>query len=98
MHEFVRENAEVGEHLLPYCHQIVALLKRWLLGIHQGAVFHEHLDCSLDEHTFRFNRRTFRHCWKLFYRLLRYAIQTDSIKYNQIFKDVRGSTMKRHNI
>src|SRR5215831_10043423 len=34
----------------------VSLLKRWLLGTHQGAVSAEHLDYYLDEYTFRFNR------------------------------------------
>ena len=31
-----------------------SLLKRWLLGTHQGAVSHKHLDYYLDEFTFRF--------------------------------------------
>ncbi len=32
-----------------------------MLGTHQGAVSHEHLDYYLDEFTFRFNRRTSRY-------------------------------------
>lgn len=34
-------------------HQVVSLLKRWLLGTHHGAVTHEHLEYYLDEFTFR---------------------------------------------
>lgn len=90
IHEVVRKDAEVGEHLLPYCHRIAALLKRWLLGTHQGAVSHEHLDYYLDEYTFQFNRRTSRHRGKLFYRLMQHAMKTDSVKYNQIVKRLRG--------
>ena len=30
--------------LMPWVHRIESLLKRWLLGIHQGAVSHNHLD------------------------------------------------------
>ena len=30
--------------LLPGVHKAISLLKRWLLGTHQGAVSHEHLD------------------------------------------------------
>ena len=45
-----------GEHLLPRVHRVVSLLKRWLLGTHQGAIGHEYLDYYLDEFTFRFNR------------------------------------------
>ena len=29
--------------LLPRVHRVVSLLKRWILGTHQGAVSHEHL-------------------------------------------------------
>jgi hypothetical protein len=41
--------------LLPAVHRVAALLKRWLLGTHQGAVHPAHLDYYLDEFTFRFN-------------------------------------------
>ena len=58
-----------GEHLLPRVHRVVSLLKRWLLGTHQGAIGHGHLDYYLDEFTFRFNRRTSASRGKLFYRL-----------------------------
>jgi len=37
---------------MPGAHRIAALLKRWLLGIHQGAVSDKHLDYYLDEYTF----------------------------------------------
>jgi hypothetical protein len=38
-------------------HRVASLLKRWLLGTHQGGVSHDQLDYYLDEFTFRFNRR-----------------------------------------
>ena len=56
--QIVRSSAEVGENLLPLTNRVASLLKRWLLGTHQGAVSAEHLDYYLDEYTFRFNRRT----------------------------------------
>ena len=43
-----------------------AALAVWLP--HQGGISREQLDYSLDELTFRFNRRTSRHQGKLFYR------------------------------
>ena len=52
--------------LLPRVHRVVGLLKRWLLGTHQGGVSAAHLDDYLDEFTFRFNRRRSRHRGKLF--------------------------------
>jgi hypothetical protein len=56
-----------GQHLLPRVNRVVALLTRWLLGIHQGRVSAAHLDGYLDEFAFRFNRRTSRWRGKLFY-------------------------------
>jgi transposase-like protein len=61
--------------LLPGVHLVAALLKRWLLGTHHGAVSADHLDYYLDEFTFRFNRRTSRSRGKLFYRLVQQAAQ-----------------------
>ena len=57
-----------ASQLLPRVHRVVSLLKRWILGTHQGAVSHEHLDYYLDEFTLRFNRRKSRSRGKLFYR------------------------------
>jgi hypothetical protein len=67
--------------LLPRVHRVASLLKRWLLGTHQGAVSVEHLDYYLDEFTFRFNHRTSRSRGKLFYRLLQQAVQTPPTPY-----------------
>ena len=57
--------------LMPGVHRVASLLKRWLLGTHQGSVGPEHLDAYLNEFTFRFNRRGSRRRGLLFYRLLR---------------------------
>jgi len=66
-----------GAHLLPRVHRVASLLKRWLLGTHQGAIGHAHLDHYLDEVTFRFNRRKSVSRGKLFYRLAQHAMQVD---------------------
>ena len=42
---------------LPGVHRIASLVKRWLLGTHQGSVADNHLQAYLDEFTFRFNRQ-----------------------------------------
>jgi hypothetical protein len=60
------------------------LLKRWLLGTHQGAVSHTHLDYYLDEFTFRFNRRTSRSRGKLFQRLVEQALAVDPVPYKKL--------------
>jgi transposase-like protein len=64
-----------AEHLLPRVQRVISLVKRWLLGTHQGAIAREHLDDYLDEFTFRFNRRKSASRGKLFYRLAQQAVQ-----------------------
>ena len=70
--------------LMPRVHRVASLLKRWLLGTHQGSVSHEHLAYYLDEFTFRFNRRRSKSRGKLFYRLVQQATTTDPTTYNGI--------------
>jgi len=78
-HQVIRRQANVGENPLPRVHRVASLLKRWLLGTHQGAVRPSHLDYYLDEFTFRFNRRTSRSRGKLFYRLVQQAAAVDPV-------------------
>jgi len=73
-HEVIQPTTELGDNLLPRVNLIASLLKRWLLGTHQGAVRPSHLDYYLDEFTFRFNRRTSGSRGMLFYRLLQQAV------------------------
>ena len=75
---------------------VASLLKRWLLGTHQGGVSREHLDYYLDEFTFRFNRRTSRHRGKLFHRLLEQAVAVGPVPYAAMVKGIRGRKKKRH--
>lgn len=74
VHQVVRKDYNVGDNLLPLANRVVSLLKRWLIGTHQGAVHTSHLDYYLDEFTFRFNRRTSKSRGKLFYRLVQQAV------------------------
>ncbi len=39
-------SGESADAVLPRVHRIASLLKRWLLGTHQGAVSREHLFCG----------------------------------------------------
>jgi transposase-like protein len=73
-----------AEHLLPRVHRVASLLKRWLLGTHQGAIAHEHLDDYLDEFTFRFNRRTSASRGKLFFRLAQQAVQVEPAPFDSL--------------
>ena len=69
---------------MPAVHRVSSLLKRWLLGTHQGSVQPHQLDYYLDEYTFRFNRRTSRSRGLLFYRLLTQAVATGPVTYRVI--------------
>lgn len=75
---------EMADELLAHVHRVASLLKRWLLGTHQGTVGHKHLDYYLDEFTFRFNRRTSRSRGKLFHRLVQQAVQVDPVTWENV--------------
>ena len=75
---------EAAVELLPRVHRVASLLKRWLLGTHQGAVGPAHLDYYLDEFTFRFNRRRSASRGKLFFRLLEQAVQVGPVTYHTL--------------
>lgn len=84
VHPVVRKDFNVGDNLLPLVNRVVSLLKRWLVGTHQGAVRSSHLEYYLDEFTFRFNRRTSRSRGMLFYRLVQQAITIGPISSYEI--------------
>lgn len=46
------DSGDPAHVVMPGVHRIASLLKRWLLGTHQGAVSDKHLDYYLDEYTF----------------------------------------------
>jgi len=64
---------------MPAVHRVSSLLKRWILGTHQGSFVSAHLQSYLEEFTFRFNRRTSHSRGLLFRRLLEQAVATTPI-------------------
>ncbi len=85
---------EPAHVVLPGPHRIASLLKRWLLGTHQGAVRHKHLDYYLDEYTFRFNRRSSKARGLLFHRLMEQAVQLKPTTYRYIVGGKTNLTQK----
>jgi len=73
-----------AHEVMPRVHMLASLLKRWLVGTHQGGVQVFHLDYYLDEFTFRFNRRTSRSRGLLFHLLLQQALATDPVPYRRL--------------
>jgi transposase-like protein len=70
--------------VMPRVHNVASLLKRWLMGTHQGGIQHRHLDYYLDEFTFRFNRRRSHARGLLFHRLAQQAVAVGPAPYHQI--------------
>ena len=84
-HEIYKRNdATRTEETLPHVHLVVSLVKRWLLGTHQGAVQPKHLQGYLEEYTFRFNRKNAAKRGLLFYRLLENAMQVEPLTYKKL--------------
>ena len=97
-HEITRLKGQplsTATEVLPRVHRVASLLKRWLLGTHQGAIAPEHLDYYLDEFTFRFNRRNSASRGKLFYRLAQQAVQVAPVPYQML---VGGSNNPIHHV
>jgi len=69
---------------LPGVHRVASLVKRWLLGTHQGSVEADHLQAYLNEFAFRFNRRGAHHRGLLFRRLLEQAVVVGPVTYRSL--------------
>src|SRR5712691_5182304 len=82
----LRGHLEDASKLLPRVHRVASLLKRWLLGTHQGGVAYYYLPYYLDEFTFRFNRRKSKSRGKLFFRLMQQAVTTSPKTYESMVR------------
>ncbi|MGH7372408.1 MAG: IS1595 family transposase [Candidatus Methylomirabilales bacterium] len=91
----VRGSGKEADSLLPRVHRVASLLKRWLLGTHQGRVERKHLPYYLDEFTFRFNRRTSRSRGLLFYRLAQQAVAIQPTPYRDLVTPPRVAPHNR---
>jgi transposase-like protein len=87
----LKRRKKTPSELLPRVHRVISLLKRWLLGTHQGAVSQKHLDYYLDEFTFHFNQRRSKSRGKLFFRLTQQSVAVDPVPYDQIVHATRCS-------
>lgn len=81
------QEPNAASRLFPRVHRVASLLKRWILGTHQGGIRGKHLPYYLDEFTFRFNRRKSKSRGLLFYRLLEQAMQLGPQPYRDLIAD-----------
>jgi transposase-like protein len=80
----ITASGKTASTLLPRVHRVASLLKRWILGTHQGRVERRHLPYYLDEFTFRFNRRTSGSRGLLFYRLAQQAVALQPVPFSRL--------------
>lgn len=80
----LRGNPEAAHVVHPGVHRVASLLKRWLLGTHQGAVREDHLQAYCEEFTFRFNRRHAAHRGLVFRRLLEQLVTTGPVRFDEL--------------
>ena len=78
---YVHEVHPGQAELLPNVHRVISLMKRWLLGTHQGAVRPKQLQHYLDEFAFRHNRRKSHHVGKIFLRMVQGTAGTEVTPY-----------------
>jgi hypothetical protein len=73
-----------AHEVMPRVHMVASLLKRWVIGTHQGGIQHQHLDYYLDEFTFRFNRRRSQARGLFFHRPAQQAVAVPPAPYQTI--------------
>jgi len=71
---------------MPAAHRVASLLKRWILGTHQGSVSMWQMPFYLDEFVFRFNRRNSRRRGLVFYRMLQQIVVTPPTTNEQLYR------------
>jgi transposase-like protein len=92
----IKGSGQAAHELMPRVHRVVSLLKRWLLGTHQGGVQDTHLEYYLDEFTFRFNRRRSRARGMLFFRLMQQAVACKPVPYRVLVGGACGDHSGEH--
>lgn len=93
--KLLSSSADPAHVSMPGVHRVASLLKRWILGTHQGSVSVEHLQSYLEEFTFRFNRRASSSRGLVFRRLLEQAVVTEPIIGTEI---AHGFDWRHHNM
>lgn len=70
----IKGSGKEANEVLPGVHRVASLVKRWLMGTHQGSFEEDHLQAYLDAFAFRFNRRKSTHRGMLLYRLIEQCV------------------------
>lgn len=88
-HVVSHTDRETTDGLLPLCHRHARLFKCWLEDAYCGSAAEKHLDCYLEEYSFRQAQRTDNDPGRSFCQLLRNAVAVDPIPYGEIVRNRR---------
>lgn len=66
---------------LPRVHRVFSLVKRWVMGTHQGSMSRKYLGFYLEEYTFRFNRRGAKSRTLIFQRLMEGVVREQCLPH-----------------
>jgi len=80
----IKVSGKDANEVLPGVHRVAALVKRWMMGTHQGSFEEDHLQAYLDEFAFRFNRRKSAHRGMLFYRLIEQCVSMHPMSFREL--------------
>jgi transposase-like protein len=80
----IKSSGKDAHEVLPGVHRVAALVKRWLMGTHQGSIGADHLQAYLNECAFRFNRRGSHARGMLFYRLLQQSVAMHPMSFRDL--------------
>ena len=83
-HKVFQNQADDKDSVLPGVHLVASLVKRVIIGTHQGRFGPEYLQNYLDEYVFRFNRRTSNFIGKKFMRIAQQVTSSTKITWRQI--------------
>ncbi len=86
-HQVFQNKADDKDSVLSGVHLVASLVKRMMLGTHQGRFDPQYLQNYLDEYVFRFNRRTSNFVGKKFMRIAQQVISSTRITWQQIKTD-----------
>ena len=91
----VRSKAPDKDSVLPGVHLVASLVKRVIIGTHQGRFDPVYLQQYLDEFVFRFNRRTSRSVGKKFMRIVQQAVNSFKITKRQIHTTTAQNRLRK---
>lgn len=91
----ITSSGKDANEVLPGVHRVAALVKRWLMGTHQGSFEEDHLQAYLDEFTFRFNRRKSAHRGMLFFRLIEQCLAMHPMSFQELVANPKPRSEKQ---